>query len=315
MDVCSMNFIKGMTWGWVGVRGTWQTEEAAKSIHEMARVGVNWTAVAFSGYQAHPQATEIVFDEDPTVTDEELKWAIRESHKNGLQVCLKPVVNCTNGVWRAHIGFFDHEVPGEPSWTQWFASYEKFIIHYAVLAEEMKCEMFCIGCEMVQTDKRESEWRHLILKVREVYSGLITYNCDKYQEERVLWWDAVDIVSSSGYYSIDKWDARVEELEKWIQPINKPFFFMETGCPSRKGSSYVPNDWGHSGEVDLDEQANYYEVMFAKLNEKSWFYGYMLWDWPAKLYTEAEAASNNDYCIYRKKAEHVVRDYYNGVRK
>jgi hypothetical protein len=53
MDMCSMNFIKGMTWGWVGVRGTWQTEEAAKPIHEMTKIGVNWTAMAisFSGYQ------------------------------------------------------------------------------------------------------------------------------------------------------------------------------------------------------------------------------------------------------------------------
>ena len=38
--------------------------------------------------------------------------------------------------------------------------------------------------------------------------------------------------------------------------------------------------------------------------------GYMLWDWPAKLYSPEEATSNDDYCMYGKKAEVVVRDYY-----
>lgn len=308
-----MEFIKGMTWGWVGVRGTWQTERASQSIHAMSRISANWTAVAFSGYQDHPQATEIKFDQAPTVTDEEVIWAIEESHKQGLKVCLKPVVNCTNGVWRAHIGFFDHEVPGEPSWAQWFASYERFILHYARIAEKTGAEMFCIGCEMVQTDKREQEWRTLISKVREVYSRPITYNCDKYQEEHVQWWDAVDIISSSGYYPIDKWDERVEALEKWIQPWNKPFFFMETGCPSRKGSSSMPNDWSLVGAVDLDEQSDYYKAMFASISEKPWFYGYMLWDWPAQLYSLGEAVSNDDYCIYGKMAEHVVSEHYKGM--
>ena len=36
----------------------------------------------------------------------------------------------------------------------------------------------------------------------------------------------------------------------------------------------------------------------------------MLWDWPARLYDEADAASNDDYCVFGKPAEAVVRDAY-----
>ena len=34
--------------------------------------------------------------------------------------------------------------------------------------------MLCIGCEMVQTDRGEAEWRTLVAEVRAVYDGLVT---------------------------------------------------------------------------------------------------------------------------------------------
>lgn len=39
---------------------------------------------------------------------------IRFAQSLGLKVALKPTVNCDNGVWRARISFFDHDVPCEP---------------------------------------------------------------------------------------------------------------------------------------------------------------------------------------------------------
>lgn len=305
-----MDYINGMTWGWVGTRGTWANEEADFSMTEMVKLGVNWTAIAFSALQDHPQATEIRYKEEPTVTDAEVVWAIEKAHSLGLNVCLKPVVNCANGVWRAHINFFDRDVPCEPKWSDWFASYSEFILHYARIAQETGCEMFCVGCEMVQTDRRETEWRELIRKVRMVYSGVITYNCDKYQETNVTWWDAVDVISSSGYYPIDQWDERVATLETFAERHNKPFFFMEAGCPSREGSAMLPNDWGLEGALSWEEQDNYYRVMFNAIGRKPWFHGFMLWDWPAQLYTKGEANSNDDYCMYGKPAAKTIEAFY-----
>ncbi len=302
--------ISGMTWGWTGVRGTWGGKEAEHSMKQMAELNVNWTAISFSALQDHPQATEIKFREEPTVTDGEVRWAIHHAKKLGLKIILKPVVNCHDGTWRAHINFFDKDVPCEPKWSEWFASYLEFILHYAKLAEETSCEMLCIGCEMVQTDRRETDWRDLIDKVRKVYSGLITYNCDKYQEDNVKWWDAVDIISSSGYYPINDWEAQLSRIEKVVKSHQMPFFFMETGCPSRSGSSYIPNDWGLQGEANEDEQDLFFKTMFDACKSCSWVLGYVLWDWPAKLYKPEEAITNSDYCIYGKKAENTVREFY-----
>ncbi|GAE32328.1 conserved protein [Halalkalibacter hemicellulosilyticusJCM 9152] len=141
-----MNFIKGMTWGWVGIRGQWATEEAKHSMKEMKeRLAVNWTAIAFQGLQETAHSTEINYKSGTVVTDDEVYWAINEAKKLGLSVCLKPVVNCSDGTWRAHINFFDLDVPCEPKWSEWFESYTKFILHYAKIAEETGCEMFCVA--------------------------------------------------------------------------------------------------------------------------------------------------------------------------
>jgi hypothetical protein len=299
-----------MTWGWTGVRGSWGGSEAENSLDELVKLEPNWIGVTFAALQATAVSTEIRFEDAPTVTDDEVRWAIRAAHKRGVKVCLKPVVNCADGTWRAFIGFFDWDVPGEPQWGEWFASYERFILHYAAIAEAEGCELFCIGCEMVRADSRAAEWRALIARVRKVYSGPITYNCDKYQEDRVTWWDAVDVISSSGYYPSGQWEEQLDRIAPVPARFEKPFFFMETGCPSRAGSAARPNDWTLVGEPSGAEQAKFYREMFAACEARSWMQGYMLWDWPARLYPLSEAASNSDYCVFGKPAAEVVRAEY-----
>ncbi|GMA58305.1 hypothetical protein C7445_11084 [Alicyclobacillus sacchari] len=307
----SFEYIKGMTWGWVGHADTWDTPEAEHSMREMAKLGINWTAIAFQGLQSHPHATTIRFNEPPMVSDAEVVAAIARAHALGLKVCLKPVVNCTDGTWRAHIDFPDDAQSPDPSWSVWFANYTEFILHYARMAEETGCEMFCVGCEMVAADRRADEWRSLIKQVREVYHGPITYNCNHHQEEKVTWWDAVDLVSTSAYYPETEWTERVPVLRAFAESVGKPVFFMEVGCPSRNGSAMQPYDWTHPGEVDLEEQARFYRTMFDAMANESWFYGFMLWDWPARLYAREEADQNRDYCMYGKPAEDIIRSFYN----
>ncbi|MCC3761484.1 hypothetical protein K3N28_00115 [Glycomyces sp. TRM65418] len=309
-DLRADPFIAGMTWGWTGVRGTWARPAAADSMRAMAEHGVNWTALAYAAVQDTAQSTEVPFREAPTVTDDEIVWAIREAKAHGLKVCLKPVVNVGDGTWRAYIGFFDWDVPGEPSWAEWFVSYREFLLHAARIAEAEGCEMLCVGCEMVRADSREEDWRSLIAAVREVYSGLVTYNCDKYQEDHVRWWDAVDVISSSGYYPIDRWEAELDRIEQVVAAADKPFFFMEAGCPSRTGSPARPNDWSLPGFPSGEEQLRYYRAMFDACERRPWMRGFMLWDWPPRLYAAADAAVNDDYCPYGKPAGDLMARHY-----
>jgi hypothetical protein len=303
-------YIAGMTWGWVGVRGTWDTAEAALSMQTMAQAtAVNWVAIAFAALQDTAQSTEIRWQDPPTVTDDEVRAGIARAHQLGLQVCLKPVVNCADGTWRAHINFFDVDVPPEPKWSDWWQSYTGFIVHHAAIAEETGCEMFCVGCEMVQTDRRAEEWRALIARVRSVYSGTVTYNCDKYQEDHVTWWDAVDVISSSGYYPVGHWEEQLDRIEAVVAREGKPFVFLEAGCPSREGSQHLPNDWALPGLVSHEAQLEWYREAFDTTSRRGWVGGFFLWDWPAVLPVD-DPAKNRDYDVWRKPAGDFVRAFY-----
>jgi len=300
----------GMTWGWTGVRGTWLTPEAQHSMDEMAGLGVSWVTLAYGALQATAQSTTIAFADEPTVTDDEIRGAVARARRLDLKVCLKPVVNVADGTWRAYIGFFDWDVPGEPTWTQWFDAYREFIVHHARLAAELQVEMFCIGCEMVRADSQEALWRELVADVREVYDGLVTYNCDKYQEDHVTWWDAVDVISASGYYPTGTWSEQLDRIGAVVEREGKPFLFIEAGCPSREGSPERPNDWTLVGAPSERAQAEYLDEMLSACAERPWVGGFMLWDWPATLYAPEDAATNDDYCMYAKAGAAVVRRHY-----
>ncbi|ROS23709.1 1,4-beta-xylanase [Cellulomonas sp. PhB150] len=300
----------GMTWGWTGVRGTWLTPDAQHSMDEMAALGTNWVTLAYGALQATAQSTTIAFADEPTVTDDEIRGAVARARRLDLKVCLKPVVNVADGTWRAYIGFFDWDVPGEPSWAQWFDAYREFIVHHARLAAELQVEMFCVGCEMVRADPQEAHWRELIADVREVYDGLVTYNCDKYQEDHVTWWDAVDVISASGYYPTGTWPEQLDRIGAVVEREGKPFLFIEAGCPSREGSPERPNDWTLVGPPSEQAQAAYLDEMLTACAERPWVGGFMLWDWPATLYSSADAASNDDYCMYAKAGAAVVRRHF-----
>ena len=225
-------------------------------------------------------------------------------------VALKPTVNCRNGTWRAHINFFDEDVPCEPKWCNWFSSYTDFQLHFARIAEKAGCEMFIAGCEMVQTQRREAEWRKLIGDIKSVYSGPVSYNTDKYQEHNVSWWDCVDIISSSGYYPINDWENQLDRIEKVVKKFGKPFFFAESGCMSVKGSNLVPNDWSVKGDVDLQGQADWYKAMFAACEKRDWVKGFGVWDWAGRQYSVQDAMTHGGYDIYAKPAEQVVAEFY-----
>lgn len=306
-----MDFVKGMTFGAFACRDSYKKEETKTSLHNMVeRTGVNTVVLVPNALQNTPQSEQIDYISKATVSDEELTALIRYLKSLGLRVILKPTVNCKNGTWRAHISFFDKDVHCEPKWSNWFASYTAYQLHFAQIAEQEHCEMFIAGCEMVMSERREQEWRKLIADIRSVYHGMVSYNTDKYQEECVSWWDAVDVITSSGYYPITDWEQELDRIEQVVKKFDKPFFFAEAGCMSTEGSSKIPNSWMLRGKVNLQEQADWYQAMFTACDKRDWVGGYCLWDWSYKQYALSAAGSDARYDIYGKPAEKVVHDYY-----
>lgn len=305
-----MNYIKGFTFRInKSNHHAFYSEETLASLRTLKEsTAIDTVIIAFVALQEHPQSEVIDFIGEHMPTDEELEKIISYAKEIGLRVILKPMVNCRNGVWRAHINFFDLEVPCEPKWSNWFAAYQKYILHYAKIAEQTDCEMLVIGCELVQTERKENYWRSLVKEVRKMYSGLLTYNTDKYQETEVRWWDCLDVISSSGYYPIHQWNENLDRIERVVAHYKKPFFFAECGSPCRTGCSNIPNDWTYEGELNLEEQAVYYRIMFEACSNRAWVGGFSCWDWLSNY--KDEPIINDGYSVYGKPSCSVIHQFY-----
>lgn len=311
MKTLDLEKIKAITFSPFSGRGSLEGDEVKRSLDTaIEQIHINAILLAPAAYMKNAHCEDIDFSSDRTNSEKELVEIINYAHEKGVSVFLKPTVNCLDGTWRAHINFFDKDVPCEPKWGNWFKSYTTFQTHFAEIAEKTGCELFLPGCEMVNTDRREAEWRRLIYDLRQTYSGPISYNCDKYQEDNVTWWDACDYISSSGYYPIDSWDRELDRIQKVVEKFDRPFFFAECGCMSSTGSSKIPNDWELAGEVNLPEQADWYDKMFEACNKRKFVKGHVLWSWMGKLYEPDYAAKEKYYDIYMKPAMDVVAHNY-----
>ena len=314
-------FIKGYTYGFDGRRGAYRTEEAALSMARLAALGGDWAALAFVIQQDHFYSTQIRPDYRHTVTDRDVTTAVGKLHALGLKVCMKPMVNCADGVWRAHIHFPEREWGDKDYWHEWFDSYTAFLCHYAEIAEETGCEMFCVGCEMLGTEHKEEYWRKAIAAVRQVYHGELVYNTNHGKEFDVKWWDAVDYIGTSAYYCVAEepgasmahmkahWDRHKDRLRE-LSRVNggKQIIFMEIGCRSARGCAMMPYDFSHREfPYDEDEQANFYESCMRAMWEEDWFAGFFWWDWYTRLPTRQPEMG---FSIAGKKAEAVVKEWY-----
>lgn len=307
----NLPYICGVTFAPFVPAGRLSKEQARESLKTMKEnTGANFVILAPNGVQETAQSEEICYTSEATMTDDELKHTIVYAQQLGLRVALKPTANCKNGTWRAHINFFDEDVPCEPKWGNWFQSYMDFQKHYAKIAQEMGCEMHIAGCEMVMAERREQEWRQVIAEIRRDFKGLVSYNTDKYQEHNVKWWDCVDVISSSGYYPINDWEKQLDLIEAVVKNFQKPFFFAEAGCMSVAGSKDVPNDWTVRGDIDMEGQADWFAAAFEACEKRDWVGGFAMWSWNDSLYAPQEAAKRGDYELFAKPAEKVICSYY-----
>lgn len=317
--------IKGYTYGYKAKKGMYVSEEGLHSQDALMNIGINWVCLAFSVKQKTFTSTEILFDYRKNVPDLELISTIKRFRDRGVKLCLKPMIDTEDGVWRALINFPDATMFDEDRyWSAWFESYQAYLLHYAEIAEYTGCEMFCLGCEMLGTERKESYWRDTIAKVRAIYHGKLTYNTNHGKEEVAKWYDAIDYVGTSAYYPVEskpgasledmklQWEKIADHLEAVSKRLGKKILFMEIGCRSALGCAQMPWDFmHHEFPHSEEEQANFYESSLAVMTKRDWFAGYFWWDWSTTIYhTKEEAENDNDFNIHLKKAEDVVKEWY-----
>lgn len=310
-------FQKGMsyaTW-W---QGDYQQPWANESMRALAATGSNWIAIVVTCYQETYTSVTITCDLPRTPTDADLIHAIRQAHALGLNVMLKPHLDLNNDPdhWRGHIGT---GFTTEAEWSAWFDSYHAFITHYAALAETEDVEQSSVGTELVGTSGREAQWRAVVAAVRSLFSGSLVYASNHGGEETsVTWWDAVDYIGVDAYYSLAShndptkdelraaWTAPLATLTNLATRYNKPIIVTEIGYRSVDGATRAPWNFASGGEVDLQEQADAYQVALESLCAQPWLGGIYWWVWsPRPEGGELDVG----FTPRGKPAEDILRQY------
>ncbi|MCL2697718.1 MAG: glycosyl hydrolase family 53 [Oscillospiraceae bacterium] len=316
--------IKGFTYGYDGRRGGFRSEDGIKSQELLYDIGVNWICLAVVNRQKKFYSTDISFDFSKTPTDRDIAFAVEKAHAKGIKICLKPILNSDDGMWRAYISFPDRNMAEQDVyWKKWFKSYTVYMLHYAELAEELGAEMLCIGCEMSGTEQKDEYWRKLIKKLRKVYSGKLVYNTNHGDEENIAWFDALDYIGTSAYYQVGRngseKEKMVSEWEKVRLHLNalshkfgRKYIFMEIGCRSAKGCAAIPWDFSHKEyPFSEEEQADFYESCLDVFTKEPNFAGVFWWDWSTFIYNDEKTAKKDiGFNIHLKKAEEVIKKFY-----
>ncbi|MBR1752788.1 MAG: hypothetical protein IJ740_18280 [Ruminococcus sp.] len=316
-----MEMIKGYTWGFYSGTGKFMTQKAQESMERLASNGLNWICIPVNCFQETFYSLNIFSLFGRTQTDEEVRFAIRKAKSLGLKVCLKPMVDCLDRSWRARINF---PTETDEYWNKWFASYSRFMLYYAKMAEDEGCEMLCTGCEMAGMDSQTEHCIGLIERVREVYHGIIMHNINHGDEFRFPWLDRVDIIGISAYYPVSvegdnsketmlkMWAAHRERVRQCAERYGRDVMFAEIGVRNERGCTMYPWDFHHRPDAPFDEQeqADFYETAMQTMWDEPYFRGFFWWDWKAILPPEDKAGENKDFTVFGKKAEKVLKEWY-----
>jgi hypothetical protein len=291
---------------------------------------IEWLVLVPYAYQRHFANPELrildMSDERWQRRNTNLVRNIEVARQHGLQTIIKPHIwmhNSGENGWRGDIGF-----ETEAEWTEWLTRYENFILHYARMSEEYELPLFCIGTELRRVVQEKPDfWKELVGKVKEVYSGKITYAANWYMEyEEVTFWDQLDFIGIQGYFPLSQshqpsveelrrgWEPHASQLQKLSKAYNKRILFTELGYSSTSSAAAEPWAWidRHNTvgrQLCTATQANCYEAFFREFWDKPWCAGVMIWEWYGP-HDQAGGALNMDFTPQNKPAEKVLNRWF-----
>jgi hypothetical protein len=246
-------------------------------------------------------------------TPESIIHAIDKCHELQMKVMLKPMVDCRDETWRGFIN---------PS-QQWFEAYRNFINFWAGIAEEHNVELFCTGCELMNTTGWSSSWIQVIQDIHNYYTGPLTYAANPDEEGNINWWYVLDYIGIDTYYSLTDinnptlaeletaWSNRADEIEAWRNSNwpNMQIIFTEVGYRSINGANKAP--WqgpSQPYQIDLQEQVDCYQSLLDQCKSRQWWLGVFWWNWEV----DPNAGGQNSvlYTPQNKPAEALLSNYY-----
>jgi hypothetical protein len=287
---------------------------AVRALTLARKLGATTVAVIPFLWQSSPTTPDLVAGND--MSDEALRASIRQAHRLGFFVVVKPHIWVPES-WAGAI-----EPASEQTWHIWFTRYGAELERIARIASEEGAEVLVIGTELAKTTQRQ-EWTQVIAEARAVFSGTLLYVAHNAEEaEAITFWPMLDLIGVSLYPPLGSDQDRVgrlavmktiaERLDELSRRWSKPVLVAEIGLRSAKGATAKP--WESAEErtasADPQLQAAVIADWLAVLDRPS-IYGVMIWRW----FTDPNAGGPNDtdFTVQGKPAEDVLSCVWTGI--
>ena len=240
---------------------------------------------------------------------------IQLAHQKKLSAMLKPHLWIGHGIYTG-----EFTLSTEKEWQIWEESYLNYMLHFAIIADSMKAEIFCIGTELGTSIKERPQfWNSFIDTLKKVYHGKLTYAANWDDYKIVPFWNKLDYIGVDAYFplstaeapsinSIKKgWVIYKDELEKISMEYKRPILFTEYGY--RNVDYNCDEPWKEKDGNQNDEaQANAMEAFYQSFAGNKWFAGGFVWKW----YADSSRHHNRkiDFTPQNKPAAKVIENWY-----
>jgi hypothetical protein len=291
---------------------------------------INSISLTFPLYQDNWTASRVFIDDDLTLSEENIRYFIREAIKRNFTVTIRPVLDeaslYLDNHWRGSIEPEDIE--------SWFQSYSEIILKYSQLAAEEEADIMCIGAEFNSLEAETDQWLKLIEEVRSLYSGQLTYsaNWSQVPNGSIEFWSELDFIGIDAFFPlnapleatsaelVEAWQPWVEIIDDMKASHNMPVVFTEIGVIPYSGSYRNPWRWRtisqadletlESGlevsESDLETQRNYYAATCEAVDE---LVNGIYW-WNFELDPPADPKNDPSFNPSGKPAADVIRNCF-----
>jgi len=246
------------------------------------------------------------------------KHYINALQKQNINIMLKPQIWVRRGAFTGDI-----IMENESNWNTLEATYSKFILDYAQLAEDTQVNVFCIGTELEEfITHRPEYWHDLIVKIKKVYSGKLTYAANWDEFKRTPFWEQLDYIGIDAYFPLSKtktpsyeealagWTSHKQLIHDFAKTYNKPILFTEYGYRSVDYAGKEPwNSDRAMNEVNLEAQLNCSKALFDTFWDEPWFAGGFVWKWFIKHDTSG-GENDSRFTPQNKPVEQLIKTYY-----
>jgi hypothetical protein len=243
---------------------------------------------------------------------------ISELKKAHIKIMLKPQIWVWHGEYTGHI-----EMENVSAWKELEQSYTAFILDYAKAAAASQVDIFCIGTELEKfVANRPEYWHGLIVEIRKIYKGKLTYAANWDEFKRTPFWKEMDYIGVDAYFPvsdtqtptvlecIEGWKVHKDLLYSYATTFNKPILFTEFGYRSVDYSGKEPWKSDRNEAVaNLEAQVNTTQALFETFWDEPWFAGGFIWKW-FHNHSDSGGLYDNQFTPQNKPVEAVIKSQY-----